>query len=118
MEQGERIRDLRKSLKMTMEQFGEKIGVTKSTISNLENGNRKATEHMIKSICREYNVNYYWLTEGDGEMFIGLPETAIDEVAVEYDLDDFEKGMIVEFLKLTKQERSVLIKYIRSLNDK
>lgn len=32
MTQGERIRELRKTLKMTMEQFGEKIGVTKSTI--------------------------------------------------------------------------------------
>ena len=45
MTQGERIRELRKTLKMTMEQFGEKIGVTKSTISNIENGNRNATEH-------------------------------------------------------------------------
>ena len=61
MTQGERIRELRKTLKMTMEQFGEKIGVTKSTISNIENGNRNATEHMVKSICREFNVDYIWL---------------------------------------------------------
>lgn len=70
MTQGERIRELRKTLKMTMEQFGEKIGVTKSTISNIENGNRNATEHMVKSICREFNVDYIWLTSGEGEMFV------------------------------------------------
>ena len=65
MTQGERIRELRKTLKMTMEQFGEKIGVTKSTISNIENGNRNATEHMVKSICREFNVDYIWVDTDD-----------------------------------------------------
>lgn len=73
MEQGERIKTIRKSLKLTMEQFGKRIGVTKSTISNIENGNRNATDHMIKSICREFNVNEDWLrTEagGDENMFI------------------------------------------------
>ena len=63
---GERIREVRKSLKMTMDQFGERIGVAKSTISNIENGNRNATEHMIKSICREFEVNEEWLRTGAG----------------------------------------------------
>ncbi len=63
---GERIREVRKSLKITMDQFGERIGVTKSTISNIENGNRNATEHMIKSICREFEVNEEWLRTGAG----------------------------------------------------
>lgn len=66
----ERIRELRKSLNLTMEAFGERIGVSKSTISNIENGNREATEHMIKSICREFGADYMWLTSGDGEMFV------------------------------------------------
>ena len=89
MTQGERIRELRKTLKMTMEQFGEKIGVTKSTISNIENGNRNATEHMVKSICREFNVDYIWLTTGDGEMFVDTDddfiETIVCIIAGEYD---------------------------------
>lgn len=66
----ERIRELRKHLNLTMEAFGSRIGVSKSTISNIENGNREATEHMIKSICREFGADYMWLTTGDGEMFV------------------------------------------------
>lgn len=69
MTQGTRIRDLRKVLNMTMDQFGERIGVTKSTISNIENENRNATEHMLKSICREYGVREEWLRDGIGEPF-------------------------------------------------
>jgi transcriptional regulator with XRE-family HTH domain len=78
--QGERIREIRKSLSLTMEQFGEKIGVTKSTISNIENGNRNATEHMIKSICREYGVDYIWLTTGEGEMFIDTDDDFMERI--------------------------------------
>lgn len=66
----ERIRELRKHLNLTMEAFGGRIGVSKSTISNIENGNREATEHMIKSICREFGADYMWLTTGEGEMFV------------------------------------------------
>lgn len=76
----ERIRELRKNLKLTMEAFGERIGVSKSTISNIENGNREATEHMVKSICREFNADYIWLTTGSGEMFVDSDETFLEKI--------------------------------------
>lgn len=76
----ERIRDLRKALNLTMEQFGNRIGVSKSTISNIENGNRDATEHMIKSICREYGADYMWLTSGDGEMFVETDDDFFERI--------------------------------------
>ena len=76
---GERIREVRKSLKMTMDQFGERIGVTKSTISNIENGNRNATEHMIKSICIEFEVNEEWLRTGAGGSDNMFKKMTLDE---------------------------------------
>lgn len=70
MTQGERIKDVRNSLGLTLEKFGEKLGVTKTAISRLEKGERSLTEQMIKSICREFSVDYMWLTAGEGEMFV------------------------------------------------
>lgn len=70
MTQGERIRDVRNSLGLTLEKFGEKLGVTKTAISRLEKGERSLTEQMTKSICREFSVDYMWLTTGEGEMFV------------------------------------------------
>lgn len=70
MTQGERIKKLRKTLSLTLEKFGQRIGVGKSTISDLENGRRSLSEHMTKSICREFSVDYMWLTTGEGEMFV------------------------------------------------
>ena len=70
MTQGERIKDVRNSLGLTLEKFGEKLGVTKTAISRIEKGERSLTEQMTKSICREFSVDYMWLTTGEGELFV------------------------------------------------
>ena len=70
MTQGERIKDVRNSLGLTLEKFGEKLGVTKTAIFRIEKGERSLTEQMTKSICREFSVDYMWLTTGEGEMFV------------------------------------------------
>lgn len=70
MTQGERVKEVRKSLGLTLEKFGEKIGLKKNSVSQIENGKNSLTEQVVKAICREYNVDYMWLTSGDGEMFV------------------------------------------------
>lgn len=80
MTQGERVKMVRDKAQLTMEQFGNRIGgVSKSTISNIENDNRNLTEHMLKSICREFDVNEKWLKAGEGDMPRKLSEE--EEVA-------------------------------------
>lgn len=65
----ERIRKLRKSLGLSGEKFGEKLGVKKNSVSQWENGKNNITEQIMKSICREFNVNEEWLRYGVGDMF-------------------------------------------------
>lgn len=80
MTQGERIKELRKTLSLTLEKFGQRIGVGKSTISDLENGRRSLSEHMTKSICREFGVDYMWLTTGEGEMFVETDDDFFERI--------------------------------------
>ena len=80
MTQGERIREVRNTLGLTLEKFGDRLGVTKVAISNIEKGNRNLTEQMTKAICREFNVDYMWLTTGDGEMFIDNDDDFIERI--------------------------------------
>lgn len=73
MTPGERVNAVRRSKKMTMEQFGDQIGVQKSAISKIEKDKVNLSEQTIKSICREFNVNEDWLRTGAGgpeNMFI------------------------------------------------
>lgn len=76
----ERVKELRKFLGLSGEKFGEKLGITRGAISNIENGSRNVTEQVVKSICREFGVNEKWLRTGEGEMFV--PVTADDEFAM------------------------------------
>ena len=75
---------------------------------------------MAKSICREYKVNYPWLINGTGEIFSNLPETLIDEIAEEYELDELDKQLVQGYLKLSKEQRKMFRSFINMnfLNEK
>lgn len=122
MTQGERVKELRKSLGLTLEKFGDRLGVTKVAISNIEKGNRNLTEQMKKSICREFNVDYIWLTTGLGEMFVSTDETFLEKIdqimagenefhrdliklAVNLDIKELEaiESMMNKFLELKEE---------------
>ena len=102
MTQGDRVKDVRKTLKLTLEEFGKKVGVTKQTVSRIENGINNLTDQMVKSICREFNVNYDWLMDGEGEMFSDLPQTVLDELCSQYELDDLDRFIVELYVGLPK----------------
>ena len=73
MTPGERVNAVRTIKEMTMEQFGERIGIQKSAVSKIEKDKVNLSEQTIKSICREFSVNEDWLRTGAGDpdnMFI------------------------------------------------
>ena len=110
----ERVKLLRKTLDLTMEKFGEKIGVKKSAISLIESGKNSLTEQMIKSICREFDVDEEWLRNGTGSMFI--ERTRDEEIAnfigtiQSVDDDSFMKKFISMLAKLDESEWKLLEK--------
>ena len=60
MTQGERVKYLRDNLGMTLERFGNPLGVRKTTISRIEKGERNLTNQMLAAICKQYSVNEKW----------------------------------------------------------
>ena len=66
-------------------------------------------------MCREFNINYPYLVEGLGDMFSDLPETLIDEVAEEYDLDDTDKLLVKRYMQLSHEKRAVIKEYLESI---
>lgn len=76
----ERIRKLRKTLNLTQQEFADSLNIKRGAIANYEIGRNEPIDAVISLICREYNVNEEWLRNGEGEMFIQLPEE--DETAI------------------------------------
>ena len=90
---GERIRFLRKdSLSLTMEKFGERLGVTKVAISNIESGNRSVTDQMFTSICREFHVRPEWLRDGEEPIFAERDQNDLINEYIDDILSDDERA--------------------------
>ena len=85
--------------------FGEKLGVQKSAISKVEKDKVNLSDQMVRAICREYNVNYDWLMDEDGDMFSDLPQTVLDELCVQYELDDLDRFIVELYVGLPKNVR-------------
>lgn len=109
-----RIHLLRKTLEMSMETFGNNIGITKSSISGFEKGIRHPSEQTLKLICSEFNVSYPWLTKGEGDMFKSS-KTLLDKLKETYDLDDAAVTIIEKFVELPKDKQNVITDFIKSM---
>lgn len=67
----ERVKTLRKVLKLNQTEFGKKIGITMRAVQKWENGESKPQNSTLKSLINTFHVNPDWLLNGTGEMFIG-----------------------------------------------
>ena len=66
----ERVKSIRKTLKLTQEELSQKINVSPTYICQVEKGKYKPNFDFLENISRELNVNLYWLIFGQGEMFL------------------------------------------------
>lgn len=108
----ERVRELRKSLKLSQTDFAEELGVTRSVISNIELGIVEIKEYVLRLICSKFNVSEEWLRNGTGEMFVQTPKTVLDDLVTAHNLDEREKAIISAFLDLSSEGRATVIEYI------
>lgn len=114
---GDRVKKLRKEKGLTMLEFGESIGMSKASISGIEAGKNGPSEQTVRLICSMYNVDYFWLKTGDGEMYINETEILIEELVKEQNLDDDTARMLKRFLGLSKESQRIVLSAIDALLD-
>lgn len=113
MTQNERVKEIRKTLGLTLEKFGERVGVTKQTMSRIENGVNNLTEQMTKSICREFGVDYIYLTTGEGEMFVENDDDIMESIdRIMMGENEFHKNLFKTFARLDEEELVALERII------
>ena len=114
MDEGQRVRELRKELGLTLEKFGKHLGVGKTAISKIENGENNLTDQMILAICREYNVDEKWLRTGEGEMFEKLNRqqelAQLTATLFKEEEDSFKSRLIMALAQLNEEEWELLEK--------
>ncbi|QWK19738.1 MAG: XRE family transcriptional regulator [Hydrogenobacter thermophilus] len=75
---GERLKTLIGILGLTQREFAERVGVSKSLISEYVHGKRIPPKKTLALISKTFNVSMRWLAEGEGEMF--LPKESVEEL--------------------------------------
>ncbi|MCI8798198.1 MAG: helix-turn-helix transcriptional regulator [Lachnospiraceae bacterium] len=69
----DRLKQIRKTLKINQTKFAKELGLTQTAYSMIENGHNPLSNRHIKIICSTFNVNEIWLRTGEGEMFNSSP---------------------------------------------
>lgn len=113
MEIYERIRKLRKEeLHLSQTEFGEKLGVSRSVIANIELNSLARPdqkESLYRLICKEFRVNYDWLVNGEGDMYLeDAPEDEFARAMVEIDVKDPKaRQAILDYWKLDDTDKQL-----------
>lgn len=111
----DRVKFIRAENGLNREEFGEKIGVSRTAIVKLEDGENRPSKRTILIICSVFKVNELWLTEGIGEIYSSSADSLIDELTDEYDLDELDIKIVREYLKLNKEQRKLFKETVRRL---
>lgn len=93
--QGSRLKKIRKELKLSQEEFGKQIGLTRAAIAAVEADNNKFSNDVLCKLILTFDVNVNYLLIGKGNIF-NAPEfeQVKDELAQEVRKILREEGLI------------------------
>lgn len=96
----QRIKNLRKELGLNQTEFATRIGITQTSLSQLEGEKNGISYDVFKAIVSEFNVNPVWLMDGVGTIYSSENASSVSRGAiplvVQVDKDDEENIVMVD----------------------
>lgn len=118
----ERIKLLRKTLKLTQQEFADKLNIKRGAVANYEVGRNQPIDAVISLICKTYNVNEAWLRDGKGKMFLPFEDEVAEMVSqlleVSNPFYDLILDMMVSFNELDDKGKQVICDYTALLAER
>ena len=96
----ERIKHIQVDSGLKAWEFGERIGIKKSSISTILSGKTNPSEQTIRSICREFGVQEAWLKTGKGEIYKASETLNLDDLINEYGMNTTERTIVRNLLRV------------------
>ncbi len=110
----ERIKYIRKDLKMSQKDFGEKIGLKPNSLSDIETEKNSVTEQTLKAVCREFNVSEQWLRKGEGEIYKFVQTDDYSEITtIIGEKDPKATQAIIDYWKLSESDKELFWKFMK-----
>ena len=102
----DRIREVREHFGLSMEKFGARIGIGKTSVSLLESGKNNPSLQTILLICYVFGISEKWLRTGEGPMLSSEPAGAFDQLAKDYSLSQDDVDFLNAYLQLPPEHRN------------
>ncbi|GHV00415.1 hypothetical protein FACS189483_10480 [Spirochaetia bacterium] len=107
----QRVKQIRKTLKLTQHDFAKVLAVSGGLIACIETQERAVNDRTIKQICDSFSVNPQWLRTGEGEMFVQKGDTKLKKLLALFtnlqpQYQDFIFNAIDQFLKMQEQNEN------------
>lgn len=117
MEMHERIRVLRKdNLHMSQAEFGDRLGVSRSVINNIERNALARPDQklsLIKLMCKEFNVNEEWLLNGTEPMYIEPETFSLDDFVKQKGATELELDIVKAYFEIDPDTRKLLVQHFK-----
>lgn len=111
----ERLKLLRKTLKLNQVDFGSRLSLTGSAISRYESGVNAMADNIVLLICREFNVNEDWLRNGNGEMFSRQSTDLVEQLTQQYSLGLYGQQLLATYLQLSDADKRAVERFVSQL---
>lgn len=113
-----RIKQLRTTLNLTQEEFGQKLGVSRGVITNIELNRVPPKDLFVDLICDVFGVNRKWLETGEGEMFQDINEDLqFEKLCTEIAKSDdaMLKNAMKLYWSLSDESKKAVWNFVKSL---
>ena len=117
----ERLKELRKSLGLTQQEFAERLGIKRNAVTNYEVGRNAPADMVISLICREFGVNEEWLRTGEGPQFVEVTraeqiQQMVDDIMRDHP-EAFRRRFVTALSGLDEKGWIALENFIDSITD-
>lgn len=115
----ERIKTLRKALGLNQTEFGNRLGMSRWAIVNIELDRAPIKPLLIDLICSTFGANKEWLVNGTGPM---LADRSRDDQIMDFvssamagESDNFKRRLLSVLARLDEDHWELLEHYIKEL---
>lgn len=115
---GARIKELREYLGMSGSAFAESVGLSRGALSNIERNVNGVSDRTVRLICSIYRVDYFWLTEGSGNMLVNSTDALIEELTAKSQLSPDTVEVLKKLFRLPEDEFNLVMQLIYLLPEK
>lgn len=107
-----RLKELRKELGLTQQEFADKLGIKRNTIATYEAGKSKPSDSAIVLICNTFNVSIDWLRNGSGEMFLPDAGDELEALAKKYNYSAALAVFVEKLVNLSPEKKDAVTNFL------